>query len=279
MDLIQRMNTAIEYVEDNLEGVINYQQIAKKALSSEYHFSRLFSALTSINISEYIRRRRLTKAAFDLQHTNLRVLDIAIKYGYSSADSFTRAFYKAHGVNPSLARNKGIKLKAYPKISFQITIKGVTEMLYKIEKLPNQKIIGKSFKVITKDAFQTIPKLWQQAHENGLVDELISIGLQSEKNDGLINLLGVCGKIASITDEEFNYFIGIRYNGEVNYDLENLILPANKWAVFSNVTEAWQRVYSEWLPYSQYNLANCPCVECYYPPNHEIDSELWIPVL
>ena len=106
MDSLNSMNNAMAYIEEHLTGDINYSEVSKIAFCSEYHFKRMFSFLSGISLSEYIRRRRLTLAAFDLKDSDLRIIDIAVKYGYSSADSFSRAFHSMHGIFPSKARSE-----------------------------------------------------------------------------------------------------------------------------------------------------------------------------
>ena len=132
MDSLKKMNEALSYIEENLTHDIDLKEVARLALCSEYHFQRMFSFLAGVTLSEYIRRRRLTLAAFELTNSNLRIIDLAVKYGYSSADSFTRAFQSLHGITPSTARNNNQSLKAYPRITFQLSIKGGIEMNYRI---------------------------------------------------------------------------------------------------------------------------------------------------
>ncbi|MCY7765291.1 helix-turn-helix transcriptional regulator, partial [Bacillus inaquosorum] len=88
MDSLKRMNRALTYIEENLTNDIDFKEVAKIAFCSDYHFKRMFSFLAGISLSEYIRRRRLTLAAFELKDSNVKVIDIAIKYGYNSPDSF-----------------------------------------------------------------------------------------------------------------------------------------------------------------------------------------------
>jgi AraC family transcriptional regulator len=279
MDWLKRMNLVLEYIEQNLDGDIDYKKMAQVANSSEYHFSRMFASISGIALSEYIRRRRLTLAAFDIQKSELRILDIALKYGYDSVDSFSRAFKRTHGITPSTARKKGVQLKAYPTISFQLSIKGDTEMDYRIEKLDyDMRIIGKSKSVKTSRAFKTIPNLWNTAKKDGFMQELIDLSWENPKCT-LESLLGICGKEAAIMDDEFVYFMGVRYDGEPPNDMETLLIPPSTWAVFPNIVEAWKRLYSEWVPTSGYELANLPCIECYYGPKHNPRHELWVPVL
>lgn len=134
MDTLENMKNAIDYIENNLNNEIEYAKIAQIALCSQYHFQRMFGFLIGVPLSEYIRRRRLTLAAFDLQNSNEKIIDIALKYGYTSPDSFSRAFMAVHGINPSKARENGISLKAYPRVTFSLSLKGVVEMNYRIEK-------------------------------------------------------------------------------------------------------------------------------------------------
>lgn len=279
MEWLERMNRVLDYIEDHLEEKMDYKKIAQIACCSEYHFSRMFSSIIGISLSEYIRRRRLTLAAFEIQKSNHLITDIAMKYGYDSVDSFTRAFKKTHGLTPTAAREKGTSLKAFPKISFQISIKGDTEMEYRIENVDFElRIVGKGKTVKTSRAFKTIPTLWSTARKDGLMDKLIDMSWENPKCM-LESLLGVCGKEAAITDEHFTYFMGVRYDGESPEDLETLIIPKSTWAVFPNIPEAWKRLYSEWVPTSGYELADLPCIECYYPPKHKPGHELWVPII
>ncbi|RFZ75703.1 AraC family transcriptional regulator [Lacrimispora amygdalina] len=115
MDTLSSMNNALSYIEEHLIEDIDYSKVSKIAYCSEYHFKRMFSFLSGLSLSEYIRRRRLTLAALDLKDRDLRIIDIAVKYGYNSADSFSRAFHSMHGILPSEARSENTQLKAYPR--------------------------------------------------------------------------------------------------------------------------------------------------------------------
>ena len=133
MDLLKNMNGAIKYIEENLTCEIDFTEVARLAFCSEYHFKRMFSFLAGVSLSEYIRRRRLTCAAFELRGSHVKIIDMAIKYGYNSPDSFARAFQQLHGITPSEARNNGHSLKAFPPMTFQLSIKGGSEMNYRME--------------------------------------------------------------------------------------------------------------------------------------------------
>ncbi|PRX29327.1 AraC family transcriptional regulator [Orenia metallireducens] len=279
MDWLEQINRVMEYIEENLADEISYDKVAKMACCSKYHFSRMFSSIMGITLSQYIRRRRLSLAAFELQNSDIKIIDLAMKYGYSSADSFSRAFYNLHGVNPSIARNNGVQLKAFPKMSFQITIKGDVEMEYRIERLDFEfTVVGVKNTILTEKSFEMVPKIWEEASKTGLVQRLIDMSWEDPQCK-LESLLGVVGEQPSITDEKFEYMIGVRYKNKVPEDMEKIVIPKSTWAVFPDVTDAWKRLYTEWLPTSGYELADLPCIECYYAPDHEPKDELWVPII
>jgi AraC family transcriptional regulator len=279
MDWLDRFKRAIDYIEDNLDKKIEYSSIARAACCSGFHFSRMFSSLTGISLSEYIRRRHLTKAAFDIRTSNEKIIDIALKYGYDSSDAFTRAFKKLHGITPNAARENSVNLKAYPRISFQITIKGDVEMEYRIEKIDFEvRFVGKRQSVKTSRAFKEIPALWREAKNDGFMQKLIDMAWVNPKCK-LESLVGICGKEAAIMDEKFDYFMGVRYDSEVPEGMEELIIPPCTYAVFPNAVNAWKRLYSEWLPASGYEFANQPCIEHMLLPGNRIKHELWVPIV
>lgn len=129
MDWLDRMEKVIEYIESNLDKEINYETIAEISCCSVYNFQRIFSFLFNIPLSEYIRNRRLTAAAAELRKSNIRVIDVAVKYQYESQESFSRAFQKFHGVTPAAVKKKACVLSIYPKASVNFNEKRVTQML------------------------------------------------------------------------------------------------------------------------------------------------------
>lgn len=167
MDSLKSMNKALTYIEENLTNDIDFKEAAKLAFCSEYHFKRMFSFLTGISLSEYIRRRRLTLAAFELKDRSAKVIDIAIKYGYHSPDSFARAFQHLHGIRPSEAKHNGHSLKAYPRMTFQLSIKGGNEMNYRIEEKEAFRIVGikKRVPIIFKGVNPDIASMWESLDE------------------------------------------------------------------------------------------------------------------
>ena len=163
MDLLKNMNDAMRYIEENLTNEIDFKAVARIAHCSEYHFKRMFSFLAGITLSEYIRRRRLSLAAFELTNSHIKIIDLAIKYGYSSPDSFARAFHHLHGITPSEARINGQPLKAYPLMTFQLSIRGGEEMNYRIEQKEAFHIVGimKRVPIIFEGENPKITAMWK----------------------------------------------------------------------------------------------------------------------
>ncbi|MTI47264.1 AraC family transcriptional regulator [Sporosalibacterium faouarense] len=288
MDSLKRMNEALSYIEKNLTNDIDLKEVAKIALCSQYHFQRMFSFLAGVTLSEYIRRRRLTLAGFEIINSNIRVIDVAIKYGYSSPDSFTRAFQNMHGVTPSLARYKGESLKAYPPMTFQLSIKGGNEMNYRIEEKEAFSIVGiqKKVPIIFNGVNQEIASMWKS-----LDGEVIS-KLKELSNVDPIGLISASTNFSEGRMEEkgeFDHYIGVATNNECPSDLEELRVTASTWAVFEVVgpfpetlQDVWGRIYSEWFPSSNYEIAEGP--EILWNENQDTSSstfrsEIRIPVV
>ncbi len=168
MDFINRMNQGIKYVDRHLTENIDFGELERITLCSEYHFKKMFSSLSGIPLSEYIRRRRLSLAAFELTNTNLRVIDIALKYGYNSSDSFARAFQKVHGITPSEAKKDGYSLKSYPPMTLQLSIVGGNEMEYRIVEKEAFSIVGlkKRVPIIFEGVNPEIASMWESLNED-----------------------------------------------------------------------------------------------------------------
>lgn len=278
MEGFSHFTNALEYIENHLDDKIDYTKAAQIACCSEYHLSRMFSALVGVSLSEYVRRRRLTMAALELQNTDIRVLDVAVKYGYESADSFSRAFHRMHGISPTGARDKGAKLIAYPKLSFHITVKGEASIVYRMEEVEEDiYILGKVKQVASDRAPIEVPAIWQQALKDGYLDELINLseGFAGQKLGGM---LGVYGKGADNQEEYFDYLLGVRTEKTSSDEMTIIKIEKGTWLVFTELEEAVKRLFSEWIPTLGYELEDKPFIECVYEPGHIPEVELWVPI-
>lgn len=275
MEWIGRLNQAISYIEEHLKDDIDYEQLAKISCCSSYHFQRMFTYMAGIPLSEYIRRRKMSLAAVDLQFGDKKIIDVAGEYGYQSPTAFNRAFQSIHGIAPSAVRNEGVSIKSFSPITFKITVKGVEEMNYRIEKKDAFRIIGVSQpldKEIEKN-FAVVPKMWQEAAMNGTIQKLASF-----MNAVPMGLLGIS---ACNDTEQWKYFIAVSSIKETT-EFEEYIVPAATWAIFTanlSIQELEQRIVTEWLPTSGYEYANAPDIEVYLNPDPEnAQYEVWIPV-
>lgn len=278
MEWIERLNCAIEYIENHLEEKIDYEKLAEIAACPAYHFQRMFFYMTNISVSEYVRRRRMSLAAVDLQDKQAKIIDIALKYGYDSPTAFNRAFQSIHGIAPSLAKKESTMLKSYPAIKFSVSIQGMEEINFKIENKKSFQILGKSCPLskVLEENFAAIPHEWDTALEDGTLSELYSFMNQQPKG-----LLGV-----SIHNErEWRYFIAVS-STEKNKHFENYEIPAATWAIFSgrgtnrSLQNLERRVITEWLPTSGYDYAEIPDIEVYIQANpNDAIYEYWLPVV
>lgn len=281
MEWIERLNKAINYIEEHISEKIDYDQIAKLACCSTYHFQRMFAYMASVPLSEYIRRRRMSLAAVDLQCGDEKVVDVALKYGYTSPTAFNRAFQSVHGIAPSLVKEEGVSLRAYPPISFKIIIKGADELNYRIEKKDAFRIVGIKqplYKEIEKN-FEIVPQMWQKAAMDGTIPKLVSM------MDG--QPMGVLGVSICNDFEEWKYFIAVASTKAIDsHAFEEYTVSPFTWAIFSGegqcpqaIQELEQRIITEWLPTSGYEYDNGPDIELYMnqdPQNAKY--EVWIPV-
>lgn len=287
MDSLKRMNSALTYIEENLTNDIDFKEAARLAFCSEYHFKRMFSFLTGISLSEYIRRRRLTLAAFELKDSSVKVIDLAIKYGYHSPDSFARAFQNLHGIRPSEAKHNGHSLKAYPRMTFQLSIKGGNEMNYRIEEKEAFRIVGikKRVPILFKGVNPDIASMWES------LDEAAIKQLKELSNAAPVGLISASTNFSDGRTEEngeFDHYIGAATTKHCPNHLSQLEVPASTWAVFEAagsfpdaLQEVWGRIYSEWFPSSHYEQIEGP--EILWNEHKDVTSpsfksEIWIPI-
>ena len=281
MEWIERLNASLNYIEEHLSEVIEIDDLAQIACCSSYHYQRMFTYIAGIPLSEYLRRRRMSIAAVELQQSEIKIIDLALKYGYNSPTAFNRAFQSVHGIAPSAVRKAGCVVKTFPPISFRITVKGVEEMNYRIEKKEAFRIVGLSapMKNNTEENFSVVPQLWGKAAQEGFIPKLSSM-----MNTSIMGILGVS---ACFDNEQWKYFISVATSLPAEAPLEEYTVPAYTWAIFSGegacpqaIQELERRIVTEWLPTSGYEYDNGPDIEVYLEPDpSKARFEVWIPVV
>lgn len=299
MDWITGIQNAINYIEDHLLEEIDYEEVAKQSFSSNYHFQRVFSILCGYTLGEYIRNRRLSLAGLELQAQKAKVIDVALKYGYDSPDSFAKAFQKFHGITPSGARMDGAILNSFSRLSLKITLEGGKTMNYRIEEKKELVLTG------YKRHFSGTPaKRIEQEEEfygETRVNQYVLHGLARDC-DTTYNVIG------GFDDEGYDFYIAALLDvadtenlaellGEAEKDrFEKIVVPAAQYLICETERERYpvmqveslrQKAVSEWLPSSDYQLANAPEIAVvhwpYEPDNDALNDsryvELWLPIV
>ena len=297
MDWIVGMQKAIDYIENHLTEKIDYDMVAAQSFSSSYHFQRVFSILCGFTIGEYIRNRRLSLAGSELATTDAKVIDMALKYGYESPDSFAKAFQKFHGILPSQARNKGNNLKSFSRLVLKFSLEGGKSMNYRIEEKDEMVLTG------YKRRFEGIPGEREEQEKEMYVKTralqyiLKALSGNIEKNFDVIT---------NIDDEGYDFYIASQlteyYRNNLNKDgvlgeefakyFENITIPKCTYAIFETERCSYpttvfldlrKKIASEWLPASGYQLADSPeiVVTHWYrgDKSGERYRELWVPVV
>ena len=287
MDWITGIQNAINYIEEHLTEEINYDKVAEEAACSSFYFQRIFGILCDISLGEYIRNRRLTLAGNELNVSDIKVIDIALKYGYESPESFTRAFSKFHGITPSEAKKNGSKLKSFSRLSVKITLSGGSMMDYKIVEKEAFEIIEKveAHSIENDINAKSIPDFWTKSHNDGTVKTLL------ENTTDRTFIFGVCYGNNSDCAKTFDYSIGAVYNPKtaVPKGFRRNIIPARTWAIFEckgampkAMQDMWHKITSEFFPTSGYQPTYEMDIEAYTEGDmggSDYRSEIWIPVV
>ncbi len=287
MDWITGIQNAINYIEEHLTEEINYDNVAEEAACSSFYFQRIFGILCEIPLGEYIRNRRLTLAGNELNASDIKVIDIAFKYGYESPESFTRAFSKFHGITPSEAKKNGTKLKSFSRLSVKITLNGGSMMDYKIVEKEAFDIIEKveAHSIENDVNTKSIPDFWTKSHNDGTVKTLL------ENTTDRTFILGVCYGNIGDGAKTFDYSIGAVYNKNavVPKGFRRNTIPASTWAVFEckgaipkAMQDMWHKITSEFFPISGYQPTYEMDIEAYTEGDmgsSDYRSEIWIPVV
>lgn len=287
MNWINGISRALEYIEENLTGEIDFEKVAKEAYSSSFHFQRVFSILCGFSIGDYVRLRKLSLAGEELSLSNKKVLDVAIKYGYDTQESFSRAFTKFHGVSPTIAKNGG-SIKTFSKLSVKLILTGGNTVDYSIKKKNAFKIVCKKKQVSKPQgemAFKDIEDFWGEFNKNGSVAKICKYG----KYDELNGVLGICFS-KDLQENSFPYAIGVEYNGikVIEEDFDIIEIPSYTYAVFQckgkmpeAMIETYKKICTEFFPQSNYEY--CSGVEFEVYPSNDVNDpnyycEVWVAV-
>lgn len=288
MEWMQGLQKAVDYIEDHLEEEIDFAVVAAQAYSSNFHFQRVFHIICGYSLGEYIRNRRLSLAGSELSAGGSKVIDTALKYGYNSPESFSRAFTKFHGVTPQQAKTGTVNLKSFSRVSVKLILEGGTAMDYRIEKREAFQVIarkeryGRGEEEITQ---KTIQATWAECIENGSIESLCRyVHPENLFGDAIIGI-----SIGESRGSDFDYAIGAVYTGgDVAKGLTVEEIPAATWAVFpctgsmpEAFKELWKKIYTEFFPASKYQPVGGICIEVY--PSAEVHDpdyhcEFWLTV-
>lgn len=290
---IQLIQQAICYIEEHIFENISYAEIAKNVHMSSYNFHRTFSFIVGMTANEYIRKRRLTLAARELQATDISVIDAAYKYGYESPESFSKAFSRFHGSTPKQAKQKGTKLHLFNPLVIKIILEGGSIMDYRIEHRENQQFVAlvKSFpnEIVNDDNDHSIPDFWTECSEKNLIEPMRLL-----RAEGKRDLYGLCSPTKD-NETHFNYGIGILIDEHTDITkLDDFIKkgystwetePAD-YAVFkcfgsdgNCLGETWSKFFKEFVPQTGYTQTDDTDYEIYFENGESgLFCELWVPV-
>lgn len=286
MNWINGIQNALDYIENHITDQLDYVEIAEQAYCSVFYFQRIFNALCGMTVGEYIRNRRLTLAGSELFTLKSRVIDVALKYGYETPESFTRAFKKFHGIAPSEARNNGAGLKSFSRLSVKIIMKGGNTMNYRIIEKPAFKVFGKTetHSIDESQNNNTIPDFWDKAHKTGIIENLLKNA--SDKT----YIFGVCYGNTHTNQQTFDYSIAVECDENVKvpegYKINEI--PARTWIVAEcvgampeAVQKLWHEICTEFFPLSDYKPTYEMDIEAYPAGNMispDYKCQIWIPI-
>lgn len=286
MNLATGIQKAIDYIEEHITDELDLAEVAKQAACSPYYFQKIFGILCGITVGEYIRNRRLTLAGSELMKADVKVIDTALKYGYESPESFTRAFTRFHGVTPTEAKREGGRLRSFSRLKVQIVLKGGNSMNYNIvtkdtftvlEKVEQHTVVGEQNK-------NTIPEFWDRAHKDGTIETLLKYA--SDRSF----IFGICYGNGHSDSETFDYGIAVQCAPDTVAPEGFCVntIPARKWVVTDCVgampdaiQQLWHELCAEFFPTSDYTPTYEMDIEAYPDgdmTSADYKSQIWIPI-
>ncbi len=282
MGWTEAIGEAVQYIEDHITDELTAGMIAEQVHLSSFYFQKGFAMLCGYTIMEYIRNRRLALAGNDLVAGDEKIIDIAMKYGYDSPDSFARAFYRFHGVTPNMARKDGVMLKSFAPLRIKLSLEGGRLMDYRIENKEAFTVIANAKTFPYEGAKETVPAFWQEHFGSGKGKTVMGVyGINIDEKMG---------------KDTFEYLIAdpLEEGRTVPEGFVTRAIPAFSWAVFpcvgampKTLQDVNTRIFTEWLPaLKEYEFAAGYCVEMYDDPakypngtgDENYYCEIWIPV-
>lgn len=286
MNYTQGLQNAIDYIEEHLTDDLDIEEIAAQSGLSAFYFQRIFNILCDYSLGEYIRNRRLTLAGNELSGTDEKVIDIALKYGYDTPESFSRAFSRFHGITPSQAKKNSSPLKSFSRLSVEIHLKGGNIMDYKIVKKDAFKVLEKisTQSIDDEQNKNTIPDFWTQSHQDGTVYKLLELATDRT------NIFGICYGNTPNNKKTFEYSIAALCgdNTEIHDGFSIKEIPARTWAVFEcigpmpdAIQNTWHKICSEFFPTANYEPTYEMDIEAYpagVMTSPDYRTEIWVTV-
>ncbi len=270
---VEKFQQSLDFIEENLASPLEIGEIAGTAALSPFYYQRIFNALCGVSVGEYIRARRMTLAAQELSGTDGKVIDVALKYGYESPDSFSRAFQRFHGISPSKARETGAPLRSFAPLHIKISLEGGKMLDYRIVEKAPFTVVGIKRRFNSDTCYQEIPKFWNEWKTD---------------RKGLKGVFGVC---MDMEGKDFDYWIADNYLPweDIPEGCEATVIPGGLWAQFKckgplpdSLQSVNTQIWSEWLPTLKgYVLAGNYSLEVYSPPTEnpeDYESYIWIPL-
>ena len=290
MNWITGVETAIEYIENNLNNKLDYEKIAAQAYCSSYHFQRMFSVLAGCTLGEYIRARRMTLAGAELKGSDIKILDLAFKYCYESSESFSRAFAKFHGITPSQARKENIGLKSFSRLSNYELIDGGNILDYRIIELQEQEYF------VSGQRYDGTPYSGKQLYRqdsplSSSTSSLNELSYIRSKNDKLLDWY----IIDNVDDNGYDFYYAYPIKSSITkiQDIANIKtvgFPKAFYAVFktektdgsdNDYMNIFRQIFCEWLPSTNYRLLSTPELIIYRWNDDRKENgyiEIYIPV-
>ncbi|RKS08815.1 AraC family transcriptional regulator [Nocardiopsis sp. Huas11] len=287
--MLDRLNRALEMIEEDLGAPVDVAAVARAALTSEYHFRRMFSALAGMPLSEYVRRRRLTLAGTEVVDGDDGLLDIAVRYGYGSTEAFARAFRAMHGVGPGEARRTGAVLTSQPRMTFRLTIEGSGAVRYRIVEKEAFRLVGVRARVpLVHEGENAAITAFVRGIDPATAQEIGRLSDQEPRG------------VVSVTDDidaqrregtELDYYQAAATSADVPEGMEGLEVAAGTWAVFpseegpetfpESLQRLWADAFAQWFPaHPAYRMAEGPSIlrVAYGAGLSGAEAELWLPV-